>query len=315
MENIENKENLVLECHKRLETEDVKKAMRIHTTIRKSIGEILRAKGFLEIPPVIFSPITDPLNHPVFDPVFPYLETNYALTKSMIFHKQIVVKHLEKIFIFSPNVRLETADKKFTGRHLLEFTQVDVEAKGYTREQMMEIQEDIIIKVIDDIKRENPEELTHFGRKLPKFQRPFERITYRDAREKYGEDFEKILSEKAREPFWIVDIPLKEREFYDLEKKDEPGVLMDMDLIYPEGYGEASSGGEREYNIDRILERIRLKGQKPEQFSFFIEFAKLGIEPSAGFGIGIERFLRYICGVKNVKQILPFPKVPGEISI
>ncbi|MGP6219913.1 asparagine synthetase A [Caldiplasma sukawensis] len=315
METIEKNEKLVFECHKRLGTEDVKKAMRIHTTLRKSIGEILRSKGFLEIPPVIFSPITDPLNHPVYDPSFTYLEDKYALTKSMIFHKQIAVKHLEKIFIFSPNVRLETSDKRLTGRHLLEFTQVDVEAKEYSREQMMEIQEEIIIKVIEDVKRENPDELKYFGRELPKFQRPFKRIRYGEAREKYGEEFEKILSEQAREPFWIIDIPLKEREFYDLEKKDEPGVLMDMDLIYPEGYGEASSGGEREYNIDRILERIRLKDQKPEQFSFFIEFAKLGIEPSAGFGIGIERLLRYVCGVKNVKEILPFPKVPGEISI
>jgi len=133
--------------------------------------------------------------------------------------------------------------------------------------------------------------------------------------EKYGEDFESILSKEAKEPFWIIDIPLQAREFYDRESDTEKGILNDMDLIYPEGYCEALSGGEREYKIDRILERVKAKSQSPEQFEWFIEEARGGLRLSSGFGIGIERLLRYICGYKRIEDTHPFPKVPGKKSV
>jgi asparaginyl-tRNA synthetase len=86
-----------------------------------------------------------------------------------------------------------------------------------------------------------------------------------------------------------------------------------MDLIYPEGFGEASSGGEREYELDQIYKRIAKKGQTPEQFKWYIEFVKkFGLIPSAGFGIGIERFVRFVMGAKDVKDVTLFPKAPGE---
>lgn len=136
-----------------------------------------------------------------------------------------------------------------------------------------------------------------------------------DALSEFGPDFESILSAKALEPFWIIDIPLDKREFYDREDPEEKGILRDMDLIYPEGFGECLSGGEREYELDRIRERIRLKNQTEEQFKWFLEYAKHGLEPSAGFGIGIERLTRYVCGLSRIEDTHPFPKIPGKISL
>ena len=88
-----------------------------------------------------------------------------------------------------------------------------------------------------------------------------------------------------------------------------------MDMIYPEGFGEALSGGEREYEYSKILERIRKKKQTNEQFKWFLEAAKYDLKPSAGFGIGIERLIRYICGYPRIEMVHPFPKVPGKVSI
>jgi len=300
---------------KHLSDEKVKHAIVVQGYIREYVTDFLRYKGYLEIPPIIISPLTDPLNHPVYDPKIHAYGGDMWITKSMIFHKQIAVQELKKIFIMSPNIRLEKEERSSTGRHLYEFTQIDIEALEKSREDMMDLAEDLIIYTIDRIKKEHPEELEYFHRNLTDYKKPFDKITYADAEKKYGKDFERKLSLEAKSPVWLIDIPLKEREFYDREYDDKPGILRDMDLIYPEGYQEASSGGEREFELSKILERIHKKGQTEDQFKWFIELAKHGIKLSTGFGIGIERFTRFVCGAKRIEDVTPFPKIPGKVSL
>ena len=306
---------IVEEVRSHLSDEKVKKAIELQSYIRGYLGGFFRTRGFIEVPPVIISPVTDPLNHPVHDPHIDYYGTQYALTKSMIFHKQILVKELGSIFTFSPNVRLETPDKAETGRHLSEFTQIDVEKVGASREDMMDLVEDLYIGLLKDLSGGKVEPFNYFKRKLLVPEKPFKRIKYKEAESEYGNDFESILSSRMKEPFWIIDIPLEKREFYDREYEDQHGILRDMDLIYPEGFGEALSGGEREFKIDRIIRRIHDKNQTEEQFKWFIEYAKRGLEPSAGFGIGIERLTRFISGLKRIEDTHPFPKIPGKVSL
>jgi asparaginyl-tRNA synthetase len=306
---------VVSELMEHLSDKKLEAALKVNTTVRAAMGEFLRDRGFIEIPPVIFSTVTDPLNHPVYDPSFEYEGTRYALTKSMIFHKQIIVQKFPKIFTFSPNIRLEMPEKARTGRHLLEFTQLDLEVKGATREDLIKLGEELFIHTLEKVIEKHSQDLHDLGRSLSVPHAPFKRYKFEDAVKKYGSEFETILSKEAREPFWIVDIPLKEREFYDRESDVSPGILNDMDLIYPEGYCEALSGGEREFDLDRIMERIRRKGQTYEQFKWFLEFARGGLELSTGFGIGIERLVRYICGFERIEDVHPFPKVPGKVSV
>jgi len=300
---------------KHLSDKKVQHAIKVQSFIRSYVTDFLRSEGYIEISPIIISPLTDPLNHPVYDPKITVYGGDMWITKSMIFHKQIAVQELKKIFIMSPNIRLEKEEKAETGRHLYEFTQVDIEALEKTREEMMDLAEDLIIYTIKRLKEEHPEELKFFRRTLPDYKKPFPKITYTEAEEKYGKDFEKIISKESKTPVWLIDIPLKEREFYDREYPDKPGILRDMDLIWPEGYQEASSGGEREYELDKIIERIHKKDQTEEQFKWFIELAKHGIKMSTGFGIGIERFTRFVCGLERIEDTSPFPKVPGKISL
>ena len=124
-----------------------------------------------------------------------------------------------------------------------------------------------------------------------------------------------MISKTHKEPVWIIDIPLESREFYDKEDPEKPGFLKDMDLIYPEGFGEALSGGEREYEYKRIKERILKKGQKLSQFKKYLELAKDDLPASAGFGIGIERMTRFICGLQRIEEASLFPKIPGRTCI
>ncbi len=290
-------------------------SIRVQSTIRQSLRESLVRRGFLEISPTMLSPLTDPLNHPVYDPYITAYGEKLWLTKSMIFHKQIAVQQLGKIFIMSPNIRLETEDKSSSGKHLFEFTQIDLEALETTREEMICLAEEIINEALERVAAVNSAELEFLKRKVKPFRRPFDAITYLDAREKFGDDFESKLSQQSESPVWIVDIPIEAREFYDREYPDRPGILRDMDLIWPEGFQEALSGGEREFQYDRILERIRRKNQTEEQFRWFTELARKGIRMSSGFGIGIERFTRFVCGLEHVMLTNPFPKVPGVVSL
>ncbi len=289
--------------------------MKIQSEIRYKLTTELRKKGFVEISPVLLSPITDPLNHPTDPKDIECYGKKYHLTQSMIFHKQIAMKTLDKIFVFSPNVRVEPLERKKTGRHLFEFSQLDLEMKNTTREEIMELCEKLIISIIKHVKKYCQKELKELQRELKIPKKPFKKITYNEAYKKYGKDFENIISKKYKEPVWIIDIPLKTREFYDKEDPEKPGILRDMDLIYPEGYGEAISGGEREYEYEKIKTRIHKKGQKISQFKEYVKIAKEGLPPSAGFGIGIERLTRFICGLERIEEASLFPKTPGKKCI
>lgn len=296
-------------------SEVLRRSLRVQATILDASRKFLQRQGFVEILPVIISPITDPLtDHRVRGEVECY-GFKYQITKSMIFHKQIALFAHPRIFCFSPNVRVEAVERQNSGKHLIEFVQLDLEVREASREEMMALGEELFRHVVTAVKKKCAEDLSFFGRTLTVPESPFVRITYQEAEAKYGPEFEENLSGSRTEPFWVVDFPNEGREFYDREDPNRPGILIDMDLYYPEGYGEALSGGEREYELERICRRIQQKGIQLEVFTLYLEVAKRGLYPSAGFGIGIERLTRYLCGLKQIELTRLFAKLPGQLSL
>jgi asparaginyl-tRNA synthetase len=277
--------------------------------------EFLQNEGFVELLPVIVAPLTDPLRHNTDRAVIEAYGGHWHLTRSMIFHKQAAVSVCAKIFSFSPNIRVEPPDWKETGRHLWEFVQLDLEVRNGSREELMDLGERFLVHVLSRVKEQCWAELEALGRELPVPKRPFPAFTYHEARRRFGEVFEVKLSQEVETPVWIIDFPIDVREFYDREDPKRPGILLDMDLLYPEGYGEALSGGEREYLPERIRKRIELQGLDLAQFQGLLALAEKGLPPSAGFGIGIERLVRYVCGLPHVAETRLFPRVPGELSL
>ncbi len=298
-----------------LEDPTVRDAVAVGSEVRHRLGRFLHARRFVEVAPVIVAPVTDPLNHPVYDPRIDYYGHSFQLTRSMIFHKQLALRAFPWVYCFSPNLRFEPVDRQGTGRHLVEFTQLDLEMRGTSREGAIALGEGLLTDLVRGIGARCAPELRRLGRRLPNLAPPFPQIAWGTARGKWGPNFEAELSKASRAPVWLVDIPLAEREFYDLEDPKHPGILRDMDLIYPEGFGEALSGGEREYTLEAILRRIDAKGQRPEEFRWYLESARRGLFPSAGFGIGLERLVRWLCGLKDVADASLFPKRIGEWSL
>lgn len=301
--------------YRRIGTEFLKHALHVQSEVLRAAGRFLRGRGFVEILPVIISPLTDPLRHATGRAEIEHNGSQYQLTRSMIFQKQIALLAHDRVFAFSPNIRMEPTDYAQTGRHLIEFTQLDLEVRGGTREALIDLAEDLLIHVLAHVQERCAEALAFFGRELVLPTKPFQRIAFRQARERHGQGFEVAISRQQREPVWIVDMTLDVREFYDREDPDRPGILVDMDLLYPEGFGEALSGGEREHTPDRIRQRIGAMGLDPQDYALYLGFAEQGLPPSAGFGIGMERLTRFICGLGRIEEGVLFPKVPGQPSL
>jgi asparaginyl-tRNA synthetase len=145
---------------------------------------------------------------------------------------------------------------------------------------------------------------------LPVPETPFEVRSRRELEDRYGNRWEKIASEKASNPFWLTDIP---REFYDYQD-EATGAWRNYDLFLPEGYGEVISGAEREYEYSKIIRKLDRDGVKKEDYSFLLQLAKDGkLKPSAGAGLGLERFVAYLCGLSHVGEVQPFPRIPGIV--
>jgi asparaginyl-tRNA synthetase len=308
----------ILRRHKVAKVEEglkvTEQVLKIESELMLSMGQFLRREGFIEILPVIISPMTDPLNHSVFDAQIKYYDGYYSLTKSMIFHKQLALRVLPKIFSFSPNVRLETKERISSHKHLIEFTQLDLEVRDATREDILDLIERMVVSIFEHIEEKYIDSIRKLNPKFRVPSIPFERVKYIEAFDKFGGDFETVLSNMATNPFWLIDIPIFEREFYD-KLSSNGKTLVDMDLIYPFGFGEGLSGGEREFEYNKIVERMKVKGNSLDEFSFYLEEAKKGLPKSSGCGIGIERLVRFICGLDSVKETRLFAKMPGEISL
>ncbi|MFX1283790.1 MAG: asparagine synthetase A [Promethearchaeota archaeon] len=286
--------------------------LRVQTEALMAIHEFLHQKGFLQLMPVILSPITDPLSHPVYEAYIDYLGQRFQLTKSMIFHKQIAIASLnvDGLYIMSLNVRLEISDLQNSEKHLVEFTQLDIELKEATANEFMSLIEDLIIYIIFKVKNSCRAELEKMGINLHIPRKPFNVYCSWDLQEKYGSDFGSQISFLEKDPFWITDF---EREFYDRENPRRKGHYINYDLYYPEGFGEALSGGERDYEYETLMRKIKERKQDYKQFESYLRLSKQRkLVPSAGGGLGIERLIRFLTKRKHIRDVTLFPKVPGK---
>lgn len=290
--------------------------------------EFLSDHGCTELLAPVIGPVTDPGARGAKQVDVDYYGHRYKVMTSAILYKQTALTAFDRIFSIAPNVRLEPLETASTSRHLAEFHQIDVELAGASREEAMRLAERLVAQVIRQVVAHLPGELERLGRDTGAFAdlltEPFGRKTHADAvaeLHELGHDQnphaeinwagEEMLSHKASRPFFITDYPKGSRGFYDRENRQRPGFLRNFDLIAPEGYGELSSGSEREHDYATIVARIRETGENPAKYGWYLKMVRDGIPGSAGFGIGLERFTRYVAGLDSVWQASAYPKVPG----
>jgi asparaginyl-tRNA synthetase len=190
----------------------------------------------------------------------------------------------------------------------------------------MDVGDALLVQVLRALRRECQPQLELLERTLPLFSGSHPRITFTEAVEMLRDEgvaldpqqelpweAERVLSHRFDTPFWITDYPVGSRGFYYLEDPTRPGLLRSFDFILPEGFGEIASGGEREHTLKGVLLQMRRTGEDPGEYGWYLDMLREGVPPSAGFGIGLERLTRYVCGVPHIWECSPFPKVPGII--
>ena len=296
-----------------LDSAEKRTILHVQTKALSAMTSELVRNGFEWILPVTLSKSTDPLWP---DPgasiekrvEFEIYGENVRTMQSMIVHKLVLASlGREKFFIISPNIRIETGKRAETGWHLYEFTQLETEISGGKAEDIYRVYEKLITAAIRAV-RDDVSELRDTELRVP--ETPFEVYSRKQLQEKYGMEWEQIAPEKASDPFWLTDIP---REFYDYQD-EASGEWRNYDLFLPEGYGEVISGAEREYEYSKIIKKIERDGVKKEDYDFLLNLAKDGkLKPSAGAGLGLERFVAYLCGVNHVAEVQPFPRIPGIV--
>jgi len=305
-----------------------RKVLMIQHAIMRYFREFLDKEGFVELLPPVISPASDPGLRGAAKLITKLYGVPYELTSSTIMFKQVSATALGKIYFMARNVREEPPENIYTGRHLIEFTQLDVEWAGASMEDVMELAEDMIHYVCRKLTNNYGHILKEFRKgRIDCWKPPYERMRYEEALElarrmnavvregsELSQEAEEAISLAVGKPFWITNYPANSRGFYYLRDPKNPEYNRDFNLILPEGYGEVVDGGEREYRPEEVLKRIRELRESEDKYSWFLEALKEGIAPSAGFGLGIERFTRYVLGLRYVWEAVPFPKPPGITS-
>ncbi len=304
----------------RLSAEEIMRKQRtshIMTHSLKYLTNKFSENGFEWLLPVVFSQSTDPLWPDPGASVEKRVEAEIYgktvnTTASMIVHKIVACSlAYPKLFILSPNVRIEKRERANTCINTYEFTQLDFEVRNASADYIRGLVEDSICGLIDSLKKNACDELKQLDKysctKVP--DKPFKVYDAKKLEAKLGKDWEKSLVADINQPVWVTNIP---REFYDFEDM-ETGVWDNYDLLLPK-FGEVLSGARREHEYAKIAKKMERDSVKQENYQLVLKLAKDGrLQPTAGAGIGIERLIGWITGAKHLGDIQPFPKVPGIV--
>lgn len=273
-------------------------------------------------------------------------ETNYFdlgkayLSQSGQLYAEAGALALGKVFTLGPTFR---AENSMTRRHITEFWMMEPEMAYYDLNDNMDLIEDFLEYVVQRVVKNRKKELEFIGRdtsKLEKVLKPFPRLTYSEAVEilhkkdiplirktangeehirpfPWGEDFgaphEEAIVEDFDKPVMIHRWPAGAKAFYMKRDPENPDLVLGVDVLAPEGFGEIIGGSQREDNLDLLLERIREHGLPEDEFQWYIDLRKYGSVPHSGFGLGIERIVSWLCNLEHIREAIPFARRPNRI--
>ncbi len=231
-----------------------------------------------------------------------------------------------KVYCFGPTFR---AEKSKTRRHLMEFWMIEPEVAFLEFEGLQNLAEDFVEYIVSRALDRCKEELKTLERdtaKLENIRKPFPRITYRDAIEllktkgvdaKFGDDFgadeETLIANSFDRPVMISRYPTDIKAFYMQPDPEDPSVVLGLDMIAPEGYGEIIGGSQRIHDHDLLLQRLKEHDLPIEAFQWYLDVRKYGSFPHAGFGMGIERCVAWVTGVPHLRETIPYPRMLNRI--
>ncbi|MGB8164215.1 MAG: asparagine--tRNA ligase [Nitrososphaeraceae archaeon] len=264
-----------------------------------------------------------------------YYDYDAYLSQSAQLYLEALVFSLGPVWTLAPSFR---AEKSRTVRHLAEFLHLEAESPWIEMDDLLRNQEKLLCGIVQEIILERSEDLKYLNVDLSALNRihePFDRLKYDKAieilqsmeiRVQEGEttrpvvwgddlniDSERAITREKKSPIFIVGYPLQVKPFYVKEDPLNLGVALSTDLLLPDGFGEVSSGGIREDNIENIRTRLKEQGLDLNSYSWYLDLRKYGSVPHGGFGIGIERLIRWIINSNDIKECVLFPRTMSRV--
>jgi asparaginyl-tRNA synthetase len=295
--------------------------LRIRAEAERAARNYMDAQGYTLTDAPIFTPAACEGTTTLFE--VNYIDEQKAyLTQSGQLYVEALAAALGKVYTFGPTFR---AEKSKTRRHLTEFWMLEPEAAYAHLEDMIVLAEGLVSAVVQSVAKNRTRELGMIERDVASLQKitpPFPRITYDDAIKvlqkagnpaKWGDDFggdeETIISKEFDRPVVIHRYPAAMKAFYMATDSARPELSLSFDMIAPEGYGEIIGGGERLADYDTLVRRLREHNLPEESFQWYLDLRRYGSVPHAGFGLGLERTVAWICGTEHIREVIPFPRM------
>lgn len=266
-----------------------------------------------------------------------YFDEEAYLSQSAQLYLEAMIFSLGPVWSLTPSFR---AEKSRTVRHLAEFSHLEAEAPWVTLEDILKVQEQLVSYVIQNAIKERAEELAYLKRdtaELKKVEPPFERLPYEKAIEmlrskgfmivqedgskreiRVGDDLnidsERELTKDASKPIFVIGYPIAVKPFYVKEDPGSKGTGLAADMLAPAGFGEITSGGLREDDIVSMTNRIKKEGLDPTAYDWYLDLRKYGSVPHGGFGLGVERLMRWITNADDIKDTVLFPRTMSRVT-
>ncbi len=297
--------------------------LRLRAKVLQYSREFFNSRGAVEVTPPTIVEAQAEGGAELFE--IQYFNRKAYLTQSSQLYLETAIFSLRDVFCILPSYR---AEKSRTRRHLTEYTHVEGEYAFMDFEGLLDYLEDYIIYVLKKVKENDKELLDLFGRNLEIPTKPFPRVTYKEALEilkekgieiEYGEDIsdapERTLVEHFGVPIILCHFPTKMKPFYHKINEKNPEVTNSADFIFP-GLGEIIGSGERETDIESMLERMKSMDPplNPDDYYWYMDLRKYGSVPHSGFGLGLERFVQWILGLDHIREATLYPRMLNRIS-
>lgn len=299
--------------------------LHIRNTVIKAIRDWLDSQGFTLIDAPILTPAACEGTTTLFETE--YFGDKAYLSQSGQLYMEAAAMALGRVYCFGPTFR---AEKSKTRRHLIEFWMMEPEMAFVEHEENLRIQEAMVKHVVKAVLEKHKADLDILERDVTKLEsviaKPFAKITYDEAIEylqkqgheiQWGDDFgapdETALASHHEGPVFVEGFPAAIKAFYMKPYPERPEVVLAADLLAPEGYGEIIGGSQRIDDMDLLLQRIKEHKLPEEAYRWYLDLRRYGSVPHSGFGIGLERFVSWICGLAHLREAIPFPRLINRI--
>ncbi|HET8733029.1 MAG TPA: asparagine--tRNA ligase [Anaeromyxobacteraceae bacterium] len=301
--------------------------LRVRHTVEKAIRDFFDGRGFTLVDAPIFTPAACEGTSTLFE--VPYFDLGKAyLTQSGQLYMEAAAMALGKVYCFGPTFR---AEKSKTRRHLTEFWMVEPEVAFMDLDGDMELMEQLVAYVVQTALEKHRQELVSVLErdvsKLENVKAPFPRITYTEAVEviqkaghpmtwgdDIGGDEETVVAKQFDRPVMVHRYPAEMKAFYFKKDPADPKVALGCDVLAPEGYGEIIGGGQREDDLATLEAAIERHQLPKAAFEWYLDLRRFGTVPHAGFGMGVERCVAWICGLHHVRETIPFARMMERIT-